>query len=199
MARRNIPKYRENPFLEHTAEISTSGYRKIFSEQRSDMMLVVDPDDGDIKPAGFYYRREVEQNEFVKLYAEGVGALMGLNNAGKKVFQLVYGQLHGKEGKGRTEIVLNYEILTDEQRKFVSRRTFYNGINDLIRAKFIAESVVACYYFINPAYIFNGDRLAVVKEYIIKQANQFVTIEANNADSFEAQLEAKGQGRMFEE
>lgn len=199
MRRKNIEKFRTNPFLEHTAEISTTGYRKIFSEQRSDMMLVVNPDDGDVKPAGFYYRHEVEQNEFVKLYSEGAAALLGLKSAGKKVFQLVYGQLHGKEGKGKTEIVLNYELLSEDERKLLSKRTFERGVIELLQANFIAESVVASYYFINTAYIFNGNRLAIVKEYIIKQTNQFATIEAPSADSFEAELEAKGQGNMFSE
>jgi hypothetical protein len=173
MVRRNVPKYRENPFLEHTAEISVSGYKKIFSKQNKDMCLVINPQDGDIKPAGFYFRHEVEQNEFVKLYAEGVAALMGLKSPGKKVFQIVYNQLFGKEGKDRTEIVLNYELLSDDEKKGISKRTFINGINELIQNKFIAESVVASFYFINTAYIYNGNRLAVVKEYIIKKHKKF--------------------------
>lgn len=199
MRRKKIEKFRTNPFLEHTAEISTTGYRKIFSEQRSDMCLVVNPTDGEIKPAGFYYRHEVEQNEFVKLYSEGAAALLGLKSAGKKVFQLVYGQLFGKEGKGKTEIVLNYDMLSEDDRELFSRRTFERGINELLDAKFIAETYVPSYYFINPAFIFNGNRLAIVKEFIVKQSNQYTTIEAGSADSFEAQLEAKGQGKIFEE
>lgn len=193
MRRKKFEKFRTNPFLEHTAEISTSGYRKMFSEQRSDMMLVVNPDDGEVKPAGFYYRHEVEQNEFVKLYSEGAAAFLGLKSAGTKVFQLVYGQLYGKEGKNKTEIVLNYELLSESERKLFSKRTFERGVNELLEANFIAESVVASYYFINTAYIFNGDRLAIVKEYILKKEKQFEVIEAEASDSFETKLEAKGQ------
>lgn len=173
MVRRKVPKYRENPFLEHTAEISISGYKKIFSKQNKNMCLVINPDDGEIKPAGFYFRQEVEQNEFVKLYSEGVAALLGLKSPGKKVFGIVYNQLFGKEGKDKTQIVLNYELLSDEERNGISKRTFINGINELIQSKFIAESVVASYYFINPAYIYNGNRLAVVKEYVIKRHKKF--------------------------
>ena len=32
-----------------------------------------------------------------------------------------------------------------------------------------AETYVATYYFINPNYIFNGNRIAIVKEYILKR------------------------------
>ena len=198
MARRKVPRYRANPFLEHTAEISNRGYKRIFGKDDNNKYLVVNPD-GEARPAGFYFKREVEKNEFVKLFAEGVGALMGLNNAGKKVFQILYGQIVGEKGKDKTEIILNYELLTDEEREFISKRTFYNGINDLIRTGFIAESYVASYYFINPAYIFNGDRLAVVNEYVMKQNDQLEFVSASATDSFEAQLEANGQGKIFEE
>lgn len=169
MKRRGTTKYKENPFLEHTTELSVTGYKKIFSKSNKDMCLVINPDDGEAKPAGFYFRQEVEQNEFVKLYSEGAAALLGLKSAGKKVFQLVYSQLYGREGKDKTEIVLNYEMLSEEEQKLFSRRTFERGITELINAKFIAETYAATYYFINPAYIFNGNRLAVVKEYIIKK------------------------------
>ena len=186
--RRAVPKYKENPFLEHTAELSIKGYRKIYSKQNHNMCLVVNPDDGEAKPAGFYFRKEVELNEFVKLYTEGAAALLNLNASGKKVFQIVYKQLYGKEGKGRTEIVLNHELLSDEEKSSVSKRTFERGITELINAGFIAESIVPSYYYINTAYLYNGDRLALVNEYVIKK---------HPKESFESKLEEQGQQKLI--
>ena len=186
--RRAVPKYKENPFLEHTAELSIKGYRKIYSKQNHNMCLVVNPDDGEAKPAGFYFRKEVELNEFVKLYTEGAAALLNLNASGKKVFQIVYKQLYGKEGKGRTEIVLNHELLSDEEKSSISKRTFERGITELINAGFIAESIVPSYYYINTAYLYNGDRLALVNEYVIKK---------HPKESFESKLEEQGQQKLI--
>lgn len=73
------------------------------------------------------------------------------------------------EGKNKTEIILNYDMLSEDEQKLLSRSTFERGISELIKANFIAETYVATYYFINPSYIFNGNRIAIVKEYILKR------------------------------
>lgn len=186
MARRKVPKYRENPFLEHTTEISVSGYKPVYSSGDGNC-VVVNRIDGELKgSAGIFYRKEVEQSEFVKLYAEGVAAIMELKSPGKKVFQLIYEQLHGAKGVGRTQIVLNYEMLTDEQRQKLSRATFFKGVNENLDHNIIAETYAAGVYFINPAFIFNGNRLAIVKEYIIKKTTP----------AFEVQLEEMGQQQL---
>jgi hypothetical protein len=122
---------------------------------------------------------------------------MQLKSPGKKVFQLIYDELYGAKGMGKTQIVLAYEMLSEAQRKNLSRATFFQGINDNLKHNIIAETYTAGVYFINPAYIFNGDRLAMVREYVIKQ-NQIITIEAEASDSeasdsFETKLEAAGQ------
>ena len=38
-------------------------------------------------------------------------------------------------------------------------------MNELIDSKFIAESEATNLYFVNPAFIWNGNRLAFIKEY----------------------------------
>lgn len=176
--RRETEKYYTNPFLEETAIESLTGYRKIYSRQNKDICLVINPNDGEAKPAGFYFRKEVEKNEFVKLYVKGATALLNLTSAGQKMFQQVYTQIYGKEGKDKTEIMLSYEMMNEEEQKKISRSTFYRGIKELIEARFIAESKATNYYFINPTYIYNGDRLALVTEYITKkQPAEHVRIE----------------------
>lgn len=184
--RRAVPKYRENPFLEHTAELSITGYRRIYSKQNHNMCLVVNPEDGEAKPAGFYFRREVELNEFVKLYAEGAAALLNLSPSGQKVFTLVYRELYGKDGKDKSEIVLNYEMLADEEKKKLSKRTFERGISELIKAEFIAETLVPSYYFINPTYLYNGDRLALVNEYVLKKHPDIKIMENTKEDKIKS-------------
>lgn len=189
MLRRKVPKYRENPFLEHTTEISVSGYKPVYSNAEGNC-VVVNKITGELQgSAGMFYRKEVEQSEFVKLYAEGVAAIMQLQSSGKKVFHLIYEQLYGEKGMGKTKIDLTYEMLSDEQQSRMSKATFKRGINDNLKHNIIAETYTPGVYFINPAFIFNGDRLAIVKEYIIKK----------NAPTFEEELEADGQGKLIDE
>ena len=169
MRRRDVPKYRENPFLEHTTELSISGYKNVYSSPDGKTIMVNRIDGELIGSAGFFYRKEVDKTEFVKLYAEGVAAVMQLQSCGKKVFQLIYEQLYGAKGVGITKIDLTYEMLTDEQQSRMSKATFKRGINENLKHNIIAETYTPGVYFINPAYIFNGNRLALVKEYVMKK------------------------------
>lgn len=96
--------------------------------------------------------------------------MLNLSNAGQKVFYLVYNELYGKGGKDKTEIQLAYEMLTETEKELFKRATFYKGIKELVKARFLAMSKLKGYYFINPSYIYNGDRIALVNEYILKKS-----------------------------
>ncbi len=93
---------------------------------------------------------------------------MGLKAAGKKVFQIMYGQLLGRDGKDRTEIPLKYELLSPDVKEWISNATFRRGVKELVEAHFIAESMLSGYFFVNPAFIFNGNRLLIAHAYTLK-------------------------------
>ncbi|HGM9714308.1 hypothetical protein R5R67_18495 [Acinetobacter sp. OYA S30] len=42
-------------------------------------------------------------------------------------------------------------------------------MKELIKKDFIAETTIQNCYFLNPDYIFNGDRLSFVKSFILKE------------------------------
>ena len=67
-------------------------------------------------------------------------------------------------------------MLSDEQQTQLSLRTFQCGITDLLKHEFIAETMQTGVYFVNPTYIFNGDRLALVKEFILTEGEYLQTI-----------------------
>ena len=96
---------------------------------------------------------------------------------------------------GKTEVALSYTALKKlaekHGSKFMSSGTFYRGMNECIQKGIIAESYIPSTYFVNINYIFNGERLAIVNEYRIKQMNGPAT--------FETELEEKGQQRLIDE
>lgn len=178
-----VKKYRNNPFLEHTAEISTTGWHPRYSNPDGGIAVFMQ-DTGEIKGASIIYREEVEKNQFLKVYAEGIGALFKLKAAGQKVFMIIYNQLIGKKGVGKTEIILSYELLTPEEQLLMGKRSFNRGINECIKAGLIAQSYVQAIYFVNPACIFNGNRLNIVKQYIIKQEKEPTIVEGETETTY---------------
>lgn len=195
--RKNSIKYASNPFLEEASKLSVTKRKPVFTRQDKNgtsMALV----QGDIvHPGGFYAIKEVEANEFVKIYTWGIGQIMGLSTSAKKVFMIIAQLLSGKEGIGKTEIALSYTALRklaeNHGSKFMSSGTFYRGINECIKKNIIAESYIPSTYFVNVNYIFNGERLAIINEYRIKQ------MHGPAQPTFETQLEEQGQQRLIDE
>lgn len=171
--RTTMPKYTENPFLAETAQLTTTKTKTVYTKKIKDDALISKVNTPE-KPENdgewsFCYRKEVDTNEFVKLYAEGLSQIMDLTSAGTKVFKIIYGQLYGAKGMDKTQIILNYAMLSDKDRKKCAESTFQRGIKDCIKHRLIAQSVVPSVYFVNPSYIYNGSRIALVKAYINKE------------------------------
>ena len=164
---RKTKRYRENPFLKEVVENAKIGYKRIASKDNADL-AIINKNTGELQgAAGLWYKEEVEKSKFLKIYADGLAQILGLKSPGKKVFMLVYNQLYGRIGK--TEIILHYEALTEDERKKISLRTFTTGVTELIKANFIAQSMVPAVFFINPNYIYNGNRIAMIKEFVLKE------------------------------
>jgi len=156
--RRGVVLYETSPFL---PDVKTRTKR--VTNKRGNMMLV-SSDTGEIQNqiAGFWESEEVDSAKFVKLFVNGVKALAELSNAGTRVFELLYIEMQNHIGKD--QIYLSYTGL-DKNEKALSRSTFSRGLAELIDKKFIASMPAIGWYWVNPDFIWNGDRLAFVKEY----------------------------------
>ena len=153
--RRGVLLHKQNPFMPEVK----SRTRRV-TNKRGDMMLV-SSDTGEIKApiAGFWEAEEVDSTKFLKLFVNGVKALAELTSAGTKIFELLYIEIQNNAGKD--QVYLSYTAL-DENQTAISRSTFARGISELIDKKFIAAMPAVGWYWVNPDYIWNGDRLAFV-------------------------------------
>jgi len=115
--------------------------------------------------AGFWQSEEVDSSKFLKLFVNGVKALAELSNPGTRVFELLYCEMQNNIGKD--QVYLSFTGIEDTTN--ISRATFKRGMAELIDKKFIAAMPAVGWYWVNPDYMWNGDRLAFVKEYINKQ------------------------------
>ncbi len=52
------------------------------------------------------------------------------------------------------------------------QKKYFKGMKELADKKFIAETMIQNYYFINPGYMFNGHRLTYMKTYYQKDKNE---------------------------
>ena len=164
MIKKGKERFEKNPFLSG-AEVATKTRR--VTNKRGDMMLV-NSNTGEIQTqiAGFWEAEEVDSTKFVKLFVRGVKALKELTAAGTKVFEVLY--INVQENIGKDRVLMSFAEV-DQALTPMSESTFMRGMRELVEKKFIAATPTLGVYWLNPDFVWNGDRLAFVKEYRKKQ------------------------------
>ena len=161
-SRRGSIQHESNPFVGNAISNTKQGVKRI-SNKEGNSMMVVSGDTGEIvAPAGFWQAQDVDKTQFVKLYINGVKAFKGLSGAGTKVFEVLY--LRVQESIGKDVIYLSFTEI-DQPITPMGEATYYRGMKELVDKGFLAESTTQNKYYLNPDYMWNGDRLAFVKEY----------------------------------
>lgn len=113
----------------------------------------------------------VDDGQFVKLFTKDLAEWFDLSRAGQRVFGALLATI-------QEEAIRNDRVYFDRMctavRKFnLPSSTFYRGIDELLGKGFIARHLSTSWYFINPAFFFNGDRARFVKEYrLISSVNK---------------------------
>ena len=132
---------------------------------------------------------EKDDAQFVKVFADGVKAAYGLTRSGARVFQAVLDQYQ------RTPMNGGY---ADSVDLFwfdsglcgcdigMSEPTFNRGLRELIYRQFLYPRSPSSYW-VNPALFFKGSRVAFIREYRRRTAQDEATGDA---------LEEHGQRRL---
>jgi hypothetical protein len=126
---------------------------------------MVAPGTGEVLGRGafaFVEEKEVDSEEFVKIYLAGVRQYGALSKAGALLFEFVYQEMSGKNSKDKDTFTLNY-LLAKRWKEDLSRRTYERGMNELLEKGFLFRSIAADNYFVNIRFMFNGDRMGLVQ------------------------------------
>lgn len=187
--RAGIAVYRSNPFIKQAAATAKVGSKRLSSRDGCRFMIV--SQDGEIMaPAGFHEIVEVDKSQFVKLYVNGVKAFAGLKPAGARVFEVIY--LLVSQSPGADRVWVHFSSI-DQAATPMSYATFARGMRELLEMGFLAESETPSMYWLNIDYLFNGNRLAFIKEY------RLASVKGDRRSSDQAQreaLEMAGQQRI---
>lgn len=175
-------KYAKNPFRANVIKHTVSGTRMIYSSPtENDTFAAVSRTTGeDLGNLAFGKRVKTDKTQFMKLYADGVKMFLGLKNPGIKVFMLVYDILMSNDNYQADTVDLVYNMLDDSVRDMIGKTTFYKGIKELKDVNFLAPTLQEGKFWINADYVFRGDRLTLVNEYILSDNNQKLDSSASS-------------------
>lgn len=140
--------------------------KKRISNDAGDMLLVRGLT-GEVlsEIAGFWHLEEVDNSKFVKLYVNGVKAFKELTGAGTKVFEVLY--LEVQKAVSQDKIYMSFGLV-DQDTNQMSSATYDRGMRELIAKGFLAPTELIGWFWLNPDYMWNGDRLSFVKSYYKK-------------------------------
>ncbi len=162
--KRGFPVYRTNPSVPSTSGLPTRTRR--INVPGGKGAVIVDNSTGELKGLGgmgFWWEEEVDTTRFVKLFLDGIKQAAGLSKTGIQVFELVYKEM--RLNPGSDEIKLNQYVARDYG---ISDRTYQRGVRELLEKEFLFRSPSDGVFFVNIRFMFNGDRLAFVKSYHLK-------------------------------
>ena len=165
--KRGFPVYRTNPSVPQKSGLPTRTKR--IHVPGGNAAVIVDNGSGEIKVGGmgFWWEEEVDKTRFVKLFLDGIKQAAGLSKTGMQVFELVYHEM--RANPGRDEIKLNQYVAKDHG---MSDRSYQRGVRELLEKEFLYRSPSDGVFFVNIRFMFNGDRLAFVKSYHLKDAGR---------------------------
>lgn len=123
---------------------------------------LIDTATGEVSNVNAIYQRKlVDSERFAKVYLDGLGKTFGLSKTAMRVFQTVLKVCE----KDTDSIWLNFMSIS-KQDETMPERTFYRGLQELLKNEFIAYSDIPNKFWINPHLFFNGDRVKFITEYV---------------------------------
>ena len=158
--RKNVLAYPENPFWEKT-EV------KIGSKMiRVACGYHVNHEGESVSHSGVHIVREVDEDEFVKVYTKNIKAIFDLKPTAQRVLQYLITQLQKTPNADAIYLAwVGAEEYFSENDIKTSRASFHRALSELIQKCFLAESTKPNMFWFNPNLFFNGNRLTLVHEY----------------------------------
>lgn len=168
--------------------------RKVVRSGRADELI--NPQTGEIHGlATIHEVKEVDDIEFVKVFAAGVAASYELGKTARAVFQVVLDQYQRTPmSRGFADAIELFWFGDgiDGRDVGMSQKTFQRGLKELLEKRFLAPKGASTYWT-NPALFFKGDRVLFIKEFQRRRS-----VAESDKRELEAEASAKPEQRSIE-
>lgn len=159
----SLQRFKENPFIENMV-VPVKGKQVKISKLGRDNNILVNQSTGEVQGTHLTTYKKVDGEQFIKLFTANIALTFDLSAAGIKTFNVllwvVQNQAISKDVVVLDQMMLD-DFLKEQSRPLkLSIATFKRGLNELEKAQIIAKTMRKSFYYINPNFVFNGDRVA---------------------------------------
>ena len=187
----SVVRYKTNPFLSDLV-VNLREKQVRLGPLGKDSHVLVNESTGQTQGTHLVTYRYVDNEQFLKLFTRNIALTFDLTSPGIKAFNVLCWAVQAgalaKDGVALDSFALEDFLAAHQGRnppiKDFSIATFKRGLAELETAKLIAKTVRKGRYFVNPSFVFNGDRVA------------FSTVIERKKESLQDELEARGQQRL---
>lgn len=161
-----VERYKKNPFLENMV-IPVKGKKVLLSSLGKDENVLVNQNTGEVRGTHVTTYKRVDGEQFVKLFTSNIALTFDLSAQGIKAFSVLMWAIQNK-AISKDEVYLDTHTREDfidahegnGKPLRLSQPTFARGLAELSKAQIIAKTIRPGCYWINPNFVFNGDRIA---------------------------------------
>lgn len=157
----DFPQYRENPFIPNI--LFPKGTKSVAIGRPKDK-AILDKVTGEVDDSLFIaVKREVDKEEFVKIFHSQLQALFNLSKCALKVLSYFMSIT-------KFDDELDFDL--EDSKKFTgysSKESIFNGIAELLKNEIIARGKNPYKYYANPSIFYKGDRIVLITEYTQKR------------------------------
>lgn len=161
-------RYTSNPYINGSI-LAPVGKKQVtispFKRAADSTISLVNTGSGEIMGTAVVTYKRVDTEQFIKLFAQNIGMAFELSSAGIKALTVLIWAVQ-KSAINIDVITLDVYTLEDFLKANADRKlklsdiTFKRGLTELCKANIIAKARRLADYYINPYFMFNGDRLA---------------------------------------
>lgn len=156
----SLVRHSTNPFLNNLEIRKGSKTIKVNSCLGKDNGVIINQNTGEVKGTYIGTYRQVDESKFVKLFTQNIALTFELTSAGIKAFNVLMFTVQSNIEKDLVSLdSITLDDFLKSNKVKLSLSTFKRGLTELVKSKIIAAHKRKGFYFINPSFCFNGDRL----------------------------------------
>lgn len=168
---KDCPVYTENPFIGPMIKHVKEQYKTIsISKTNGQQAMIASNGDSYESTMLTHIKKKVDSEEFVKIYKGQLSSLFELSKPAQNILQYVLKTL-----KPNIDYVILSPTDAMEKLRYKNKKSYYDGLEEIVAKEILGRSNVVNKYFINPAIIFNGSRLRIIQDYQLQPG-----LDANN-------------------
>lgn len=164
--KREVEAVEKNPWANDLALTMHRGAKTVLMGKGN---AIVNTETGEIgsEMAAMAIRKEVDREEFIKIFEGGIANIFDLNKSARDLFKAILRVYLDQKMMG-DKVYINPAVLK-EYEYTKSKQTYIQALNILVNSRFLAEvKSMPGWFWVNPMMFFKGDRIKMVQEYAVK-------------------------------